>query len=444
MALLFLTAYLFLYTSAKKENRHAIVSRLQELSAVYKAGGQELLEENLRIAKKFNQHSGFLVRLATKNNKTLLLSLPYQWAEFDIKKLENTPPYAHKSFFEIPALSDDDSLVVKTSRLPDGSWLEVGRAATEQRIMLARFQKVLAMVTIPLIIVGLIGGAVLSYRALSPVRHLIQTVRSISLDVEKMGARIPNPRSNDEMEELVTLFNSMLEKIEGLITAMKNSLDHVAHDLKTPMTRLRGIAEIALQSDEPIEKCKAALADCVEESERILRLVDTVLDISEAETGVMRLQLKDIDLAVVANQILELYTYVAEAKSIIINATIQQDLWVKADSARIGQVVANIVDNAVKYTPQGGKVDLEAYRESGFVIIKVRDTGIGIPKEEIPRIWDRLYRGDKSRSEKGLGLGLTFVKAIVHLHKGRIEVTSTPGKGSTFTVYLPYSRPEVN
>ncbi len=440
VVLLFSTTYFLLYTSLKSHDKEAITSLTEELATVYQTGGLSLVEKSLRIGKKFSQNSGFLVRIADEKNRTLLLKLPYQWTELNIRALESIAPSQGKRFSRLPR-QEKPGLIFKSVKLPDGNWLQVGKTTREQDVTLDHFREVLGMVTVPLLVIALIGGAFLSYRALMPIRHLIHTVREISVDLSKMGTRVPNPRTNDELEELVTLFNDMLQKIEDLIAAIKNSLDQVAHDLKTPMTRLRGTAELALSSTDSIEQCKAALADCIEESERILKLIDTVLDITEAETGAMALELQHIDIANVIQQILEMYTYVAETKFIKLDSSVQSELWVSADITRIGQVLANIVDNAIKYTPEGGTVSVQAAKSDGEIVITVSDTGIGIPPEELPKIWERLYRGHGSRGQKGLGLGLTLVRAIVNLHQGRIELHSRHGQGSTFTIYLPYRPP---
>ena len=440
VVLLFSTTYFLLYTSLKSHDKEAIASLAEELATVYQAGGLDLVEKSLRIGKKFAQNSGFLIRIADEKNNTLLLKLPHQWTELNIRALERIPPSEGKRFSRLPR-QKKAGLIFKSVKLPDGNWLQVGKTTQEQDVTLDHFREVLGIVTIPLILIALMGGAFLSYRALMPIRHLIHTVREISVDLSKMGARVPNPGTNDELEELVTLFNEMLQKIEDLIAAIKNSLDQVAHDLKTPITRLRGTAELALSSTDSIEQCEAALADCIEESERILKLIDTVLDITEAETGAMSLEFQHIDLADLVEQIVDMYAYVAETKSIKLDSSVQRELWVSADTTRIGQALANIVDNAVKYTPEGGTVSVKAGRANGEIVIMVSDTGIGIPTEELPKIWERLYRGHKSRGQKGLGLGLTLVRAIVSLHQGRIEVYSRQGQGSTFTIHLPYRPP---
>jgi len=254
-----------------------------------------------------------------------------------------------------------------------------------------------------------------------------------------MDARVLTSQTGDELDELVTLFNTMLEKIETLIKGMHGSLDAVAHDLRTPLARLRGTAEMALRSEQTQDASREALADCVEEADRILTMLNTLMDISEAETGAMKLQMDNIDISELIKDTVELYAHVAEDKNVSLHASSPDDLFLSADANRMRQVMANLMDNAVKYTPSGGRIDLEAFQLDHQAVITVKDTGAGISSEDTPKIWNRLYRSDQSRSQRGLGLGLSLVKAVVQAHNGRIEVSSEPGVGSLFTLYLPTS-----
>jgi heavy metal sensor kinase len=432
---LFALAYFLLSSSLSKQDHEAIELRLQELSALYQTGGRELLEREVTVEKKFEKKIPFFTRLAGRDNETLFLHIPYQWVEFDIKLLEKMTPDTTMRWTRLPLKNNRNALEVASIRLANDYLLQVGKSTEDREKILRHFREIFTAVMVPLILFGFAGGAFLAFRALRPIRHLISAVRSVGPN--RMDTRVRSPQTGDELDELATLFNGMLEKIETLINGMRDSLDNVAHDLRTPMTRLRGIAEIALRSDQNLEICREALADSIEESERILTMLNTLMDISEAETGVMKLDLESVNVSALIEGVAELYRYVAEDKGILVHTMASNDLYLTADPNRMRQILANLLDNSIKYTPTGGRVDIEAHHRGQKIVILVKDTGTGIHPEELPRIWDRLYRCDQSRSQKGLGLGLSLVKAIVQAHKGQIEVFSEPGKGSNFVISLP-------
>jgi signal transduction histidine kinase len=289
-----------------------------------------------------------------------------------------------------------------------------------------------------MVIIGLAGGSFLAYRALRPIHNLSLVARSI-VNTSRFDSRVPSDDTGGELNELVIVFNQMLGKIELLIQSMKGALDNVAHDLRTPVTRLRGVAEAALRTEADGNTCREALADCLEESERVMTMLNTLMDISEAETGMMKLSPENVNLAQLIDQVADLYGYVAAEKSIALSTEAPKDIWLVADYARLRQVLANLLDNAIKYTPCGGRVDIKAFENGQEAVVLVKDNGIGIPPDDLPRIWDRLYRGDKSRSQRGLGLGLSLVKAVVQAHHGKIEAATNASGGSLFSLYLPLS-----
>jgi signal transduction histidine kinase len=367
-------------------------------------------------------------------DEVVFSSRPELWERFDLKPHRDRPIEGEWQYF--PSKQGGDVLEITYGFLPNGYLLEVGKNIEDRKEILEHFRNTLAGIMIPMILISLAGGAFLAFRALRPIRNLIHTTQSI-VDTGRMDARVPIGKTGDELDELSELFNRMLERIEGLIEGMRETLDNVAHDLRTPMTRLRNIAETALQSAPGRELYEETLADCLEESDRVLTLLNTLMDISEAETGTMKLSLVPVNISNLIEDTVGLYEYVAEDKSITLSVNCAKDIGMTADHNRMRQVLANLLDNAIKYTPHGGNIVVDAYQDQEHTVILVKDTGIGILSDEVPKIWDRLYRGDKSRSQPGLGLGLSLVKAVVQAHKGRIEVDSEPGVGSVFTLYLP-------
>ena len=285
---------------------------------------------------------------------------------------------------------------------------------------------------------GVIGGAYLVRRALRPVAALASTAEAVVQSGDLSRRVDVSGGGSGELEELALLVNRMLERNQTLVRSMREALDNVAHDLRTPLTRLRGIAEVALRSDDP-EQRPEALADCIEESDRALIMLRTLMDISEAEAGIMKLERAPVDLRAIAAETVELYEQVAEDAGVSLSLLAGPSVAAFADGSRLRQAVANLVDNALKYTPRGGHVSVETSlaAEAREARLVVRDDGRGIPADAIPRIWDRLYRVDPSRAERGLGLGLSLVKAIAVAHGGRVEVDSAPGRGSSFLLTLP-------
>ncbi len=320
--------------------------------------------------------------------------------------------------------------------LGEGRWLQVAISDQGTQEVVGHLRAGLAAVWIGAVVLGLVGGFFLTRRALHPIQRLASTARKV-IDSGDLALRVVERGTHDELDELSHLFNGVLSRNENLVQGMRKALDNVAHDLRTPLTRLRTGAEVALRDGADPTRLRDALADTLEESDHVLAMLKTLMDISEAETGVMKLDRTHVDLSELARDAIDIYQHVGEEKGVRLLTHLTAGVKVMADAIRMQQVIANLIDNAIKYTPTGGQVEITTSYAEPWASLEVKDTGMGIAREDQPRIWQRLYRADRSRSEHGLGLGLSLVKAIVEAHGGQAKVTSAPGAGAAFTVRLP-------
>ncbi|HVD93426.1 MAG TPA: HAMP domain-containing sensor histidine kinase [Vicinamibacterales bacterium] len=426
-----------LLASALAQRDHDIIrATLREYASRYELGGLAALQRAVELEERTGGRERLFVRVIGRDAEATFVRMPQDWGGYALEDLGD----GSTRLTDVVAHDRRAVLEVASARLADGTILQVGKSNEIRLALLRTFQVIVGLVSIVALVVGVIGGLVLTRSTLQPIYDLIDVVQGI-IRTGRTDTRVPvRAAEGDAVDELSALFNTMLDRINALIAAMGESLDNVAHDLRTPLARLRGIAERAIQAgDSPSARNlqREALADCLEESERILSMLNTIMDISEAETGALQLRREPVALRALIGEVGELYEDVAETRKVRVIVEPAPEVVVSGARDRLRQVFANLLDNAIKYTGESGEVRVSVTREGDAAVVTIADTGAGIAAEDLPRIWERLYRADPSRSERGLGLGLSLVKAYVEAHGGQVSARSEPGRGSTFTVRLP-------
>ncbi|MEP7240670.1 MAG: HAMP domain-containing sensor histidine kinase [Devosia sp.] len=328
--------------------------------------------------------------------------------------------------------------VVRSVVLDSGLRLIVGRDVVERRGLTAIVLQAFLLAVAGILAFATLAGVLTAWRVLRRIDAINAT--SAKIMSGNLSERIPVTRRNDEFDVLATSLNAMLDRIEGLMQGLKEVTDNVAHDLKTPLTRLRTQAEAALRDSSGPEQQRQALETTLSESDKLIRTFNALLMIARAEAGAPSGAFADVDVSTVARDVAELYEPAAEEQGITLDTAIADGVHLRANRELIGQALVNLVENALKYYEpvegQAGRVTVSAQVEKGRVLLAVSDNGPGIPAEDRKRVVERFVRLEKSRTESGSGLGLSLVNAVAQLHKGSFRIEDN-GPGVRAVLDLP-------
>jgi heavy metal sensor kinase len=285
--------------------------------------------------------------------------------------------------------------------------------------------------------VAVTGGFVLVRRALKPVDNLSQKAAAITH--HNLSERLPVVRTGDELERLSLSLNLMISRLEDAINSSKQFVADASHELRTPLAVLRGELENLAQDAQLKPQTRETLGSSLEEVDRLAEIVEGLLALSRLDAGEASAEWVRFDLAALVATTADQMSLLAEDKHITVVCDSSERVMIEGDQARLKQVVVNLLDNAIKYTPCGGTVRLQISRQEGFAVLDVADDGIGIPPEALPHVFKRFFRVDDSRSRDkgGAGLGLSIVQSICTAHGAQVEVSSVLGKGSRFRVRQP-------
>jgi signal transduction histidine kinase len=326
----------------------------------------------------------------------------------------------------------DDKARMITAIIGPDSVLQVGESLEEIDEYLDIFLELVSILVISLIIVSAIIGWLLARRATIDMQEVTETAEEISSG--SYDRRVQVKGRYREIERLSATFNHMLDRIQSLLNSMKEINDNIAHDLRSPLARIRGIAEMNLLKEKTIDDYKDMAASTIEECDTLIGMINTMLDITEAEAGVNGVKTEEFELVTLIRDACELFRPITDEKKINLKTDLPESLTFKTDRKKMQRIVMNLLENAIKYTPADGTIAIFAAAQNGEIRIEFEDTGMGISESDLPHIFERFYRCDRSRSEGGVGLGLSLVKAYAESINGTIRVESTLNQGSIFAL----------
>ena len=439
--LAFLIFYLQIAAILDHRTDEDLLEDIEEFSDLLTAKGIDEVKATMLLEAKTDGEKEVFYRLLGPDGAEIATSELFFWGPLTVNRTA------------LARLAQDEKPVLETleiagrrhkartvyARIGPGTILQIGQSLEENDEFLAEFRQIFVFTIVLLMFSAGVLGWFMARRAMTNVEEVTRTARAIS--ASDLAQRVPVMGVADEIDRLAVTFNDMLDRIQTLVIETKEMTENIAHDLRSPITRIRGMAELSLTTGQSIDEYEAAAASTVEECDRLLDMINTMLYISQTEATAGQQRTEEIDIGRLAHDACELFQPVAEDKGVDLVIRIDADLRVRGVLQALQRMLANLIDNAVNYTPPGGSVTVSIGSDQNLAVIAVSDTGVGIAPEDLPHIFRRFYRCDRSRARPGTGLGLTLVEAVVKAHRGRVAATSTPNVGTTFTVTLPCVAP---
>jgi heavy metal sensor kinase len=385
------------------------------------------------------ERSGRFIRVASDGVLLYVSGKPLD-ASFDPTTVQPAPVPAKRETLRHEMQPDWKPLLVETlvCQAGDKSFvIEVGASRAPIQAVLQQMMLPLTIGLPAILLIAILGGYALVRRALAPVDVITRTAERISS--RNLDERLPVPPTDDELQRLSEALNRMITRLNESFDYTRRFLADASHELRTPLTVIRGELENAVGTPGLPAVTRDGMGSVLEEVDRLARIVEGLFALSRLDAGEAQAERVRFDLGELAMTTTEQMCLLAEDKGVSLSRDISRGVTVEGDRARLKQVVVNLLDNAIKYTPAGGTVTMAVRANAGKAWLGVTDNGMGIPAEALPHLFERFYRVDKARSRDlgGAGLGLSIVKAICDAHNGRVGVASEPGRGSCFSVELP-------
>ncbi len=437
----FLLVYVSLTSHLHAQADNELLDTAREFEALYRSHGEEALTSEFRREAQSRGVSRVFFRLLSAKGDVLAASDLEAWSGLEPPGSGSAGPTTGQPTFRTLSLPGHRHKVRVVIEPAGGDRaIEVGMTLRDAEIMMERYRETFGTALALMLACGGLVGWLLARKAMSGVQRVTTTAAGIGKG--DLARRVPLGGEGREIDDLARAFNDMLGRIEALVKELKEVTDNVAHDLRSPITRIRGIAETTLTGRGDAGDFREMAATVIEESDRLIEMINTMLEITKADSGVAELAGDQLDLREIVREAVDLFHPLAEDKCIGMTVNLpEQPVLVLGDRAKLQRAVANLLDNAIKYTPSGGTVTASIGADAERARIDIADTGIGIDEKNIPRIFDRFYRCDESRSSSGSGLGLSLAQAIIRAHGGGISVKSGIDEGSVFSVSLPLHYP---
>lgn len=407
-----------------------------ELERTYIDHGTDVLLQALLKEGEAQENQKAFYRLITPDQQVVVSSDLSGWTDlrFPNSDLAGFRP-GEEHWHDLHLSAHATPVRVVSRMVPDGRIIQAGMEIGQSGEMLVLFQRVMLITLGAVLLLGSLGGGWIVHRAMRGVRRVTET--ALGIGQNNLQVRVPLQNEGEEIDRLAAAFNAMLNRIASLVHELKEVSDNIAHDLKRPVTRIRGLAEMSLAPARTPQETREAAGQIIEECDHLVGMVNTMLEIARLDAVGTADPRQPVDLVHLAHSAAELFEPLAEDRGLRIAVRAPETpVWVGGHPAQLQRAVANLLDNAILYSDRGTIVlSVESARDA--CRLTVADEGPGIPPEARPRIFDRFYRADPSRSRPGSGLGLSLVKSIVQAHAGEVDVETEPGKGSRFTLSLP-------
>lgn len=410
-----------------------------EFRNLYREDGIEGIKTEIQRELQSESANEIFLRLLDRNGSELYASDMSHWRSrlTDISFLASLTITSDSRLETLHAEADDYPARVITFLISPNIILQIGESTEEK----AEFMELLLGIFPATFLIVTLFAAVVGWLMALKAMHSVEEVSQAAEDVANgtLDRRVTVQTKGKEIARLVNTFNTMIDRIHALVSGLRDITDNIAHDLRGPVARIRANAELPLSHKSTDEEYGTSAADIIEECDRMMEMINTTLDVTEAETGAAVFAEDEIDLTALVEVACELFEPVAEDRNIQMSTSIANNVCIRGNMQQLQRMLANLLDNALKYTPAGGRVETGISVENGTISLTVSDNGIGISEVNQAHIFDRSFRCGESRSESGFGLGLSLARAVARSHGGDITVSSIPDKGSTFTVTLQNS-----